>query len=515
MYIATSEIIKAIDKKAESLGISTRALMGRAGEAVAEVVRSLSPGGRVLILAGKGNNGGDGYAAALALRHSHEVTVYDIFDGGQKSEAGKYYLSECEREGIAISRGDGLSTLICRADVVVDGIFGTGFSGELSAFLGNVAQTVNESAARVVAIDLPLGVNGDTGECAEHTVRADITVALCLPKPAHLSYPAREYMGKLVMSSLGLEALLRETPFGFSYIATDGEQARRLMPKRSATANKGSFGKTLHVTGSDKYRGAAHLALEAALRSGVGITAHLDLTSALYGNKVNIPSGATLTEELRLKFPEAIYESIPENIHPVSHICFISKKYTTTLVGSGSGVSKELYSLIRALLTTEGGPLVLDADAINSVSEFGSPEDLKSAKRRVILTPHPKEFSRLSGISIEYINAHRLRVAENFAGEYNVILLLKGAGTVITDGKLTYINTTGSTALSKGGSGDVLAGLVSSLAAQGIEPLSATALAAYLHGRAGDALSETLSDYGVTPSDLPTELAKQMKQLSQ
>ena len=515
MFIATSRNINEIDTYAErTLGISTRTLMGRAGEAVAEAVRALTPSGRVLILAGKGNNGGDGYAAALSLRQSHEVAVYDVFDGGQHSEAGQYYLSECERENIPVLRGAPSAELLNRADIIVDAIFGTGYSGELTDSLRALACSINESPARVVAVDLPLGVDGDLGECDVSSVRADITVALCLPKPAHLSYPARELMGELVIASLGLSRsdLLAATKL--TYTSLDDKSALSFLPKRENTANKGSFGKVLHVTGSPKYRGAAHLALEASLRSGVGITAHLDFSSAIPESASSLGTGNTLTEELRLKFPEAIYENIPADKDPLGHICALSQKYTATLVGSGSDKSYELYTLVKALLSTEGGALILDADAINSIAEYGDLSDLRSAKRAVVLTPHPKEFSRLSGLSVEYINSHRLRCAENFAREQGVTLLLKGAGTVITDGELTYINSSGSTALAKGGSGDVLAGLTVSLSAQISSPITAAALAAYLHGKAADKLSESLSDFGVTPSDLPTELAKQIKRLT-
>jgi len=514
MNIATSENIREIDLYAEErLGISARALMGRAGEAVADAVRELSSGGNVIILAGKGNNGGDGYAAALSLSKTHAVTVYDVFGGGQRSEAGKYYLDGCVEQGVKIVSGELPVTPIDSASVIVDAVFGTGYSGSLSDKLQYIADTVNASDAAVVAVDIPLGIDADSGELSGSPVRAHITVALTLPKPAHLLYPAREYMGRVKVCSLGLDGLIGDSgakdanskadtskggiPFKFSYHCIDKSIAAKFLPKRAATSNKGSFGKTLHLTGSEKYRGAAHLALEASLRTGVGLVGYLGAVS----------------DELRLRFPEAIYENLQAKSDTVSQICEISRKYTTTLIGSGSGVSEELYNTVKALLATRGGALIIDADGINSLAAYGSAHDLKGSSRPVVLTPHPLELSRLTGLEVGYINSHRLNIARQFAAEHGVILLLKGAGTVITDGNRAYINTTGSTALSKGGSGDVLSGVIASLAAQTEDTLTAAALAAYLHGAAGDSLSKTLSDFGVTPSDLPIEIAKQINGL--
>lgn len=512
MYLATSDIIRKIDKEAEQrFNISTIELMRRAGAAIGAAVRSLCPdGSRVLILAGKGNNGGDGYAAALELCEKYSVAVCDVFSAGQRSQAGRYYLNEYKNKNLTLidayplfcngTLAPALFEAINKAEVIVDAIFGTGFTGELTQELSSLGDAVNASGASVVAIDLPLGINADTATAARHSIFADVTVALTLPKPAHICYPAKKYVGVLRICDIGLSSFIPKMEIDYSFHATDESFARDTLPKRTETANKGSFGKTLHITGSKKYVGAAHLALGTALRSGVGIVAHV-------GN-------SEINSELRINYPEAIYEDIeliPENI---GEIVTLSAKYNSVLVGCGSSVIYELSELITELIKVEGAPIILDADAINSIAKYSSSEIFKTTKRPIILTPHPLEFSRLSGLDTEYVNAHRIECAVEFAREYNVILLLKGAGTVITDGNACYINTTGSTALSKGGSGDVLAGLISSLISYSPDPLAAAALAAYIHGRAGDTLSAELSDYGVTPSDLPLELARVIKHIS-
>ena len=221
-----------------------------------------------------------------------------------------------------------------------------------------------------------------------------------------------------------------------------------------------------------------------------------------------------------MKDPEAIYlrENIEQGLDDdgVTRILDLSAAYSSIIVGSGSSPSPSLYRLVEAFLTTEGAPIVLDADAINSIAAYGdgSADVLKGAKRPVILTPHPLEFARLAGKSVTEVQSNRLTLARKFAYDHGCTVLLKGAATVVTDGNITYLNSTGSSALAKAGSGDVLAGLLASILAQGAPPLAATALAAYLHGAAGDGLSESYSQYGVTPSDLPREIARVMASLT-
>ena len=279
----------------------------------------------------------------------------------------------------------------------------------------------------------------------------------------------------------------------------DAEWAREHIPRRPEHANKGSFGRTLLLVGSPRYKGAAHLALEAALRSGVGYVGYLGTSD--------------LCRELRAKFPEAIYYEKGAYPGGVSSFSAIFGGYSSILVGCGSDISEQLLDTLESLVTTEGAPLVLDADAINTIARYSSPELFGKRKRTVILTPHPLELSRLSGLSVDDISADRVGVARELAERYGVILLLKGQGTVITDGETVYINTSGSTALAKAGSGDVLAGLIAGLLAYSHTPLESLALAAYLHGRGGDTLARSLSELGVTPSDLPRAIAHEIADL--
>ena len=493
MKIATPDMISKIDGFAvNNLNIPATELMRRSAAAVCDAVLSLSEaGGLVIILAGKGNNGGDGYAAARILSNSRKVVVCDVFSAGQRTAEGKYWLENCFSE-IIYGLTDKLFELLKKCDCIVDGIFGTGMTGEIPTVLSPLAKAVNSSKAKVVAIDLPLGVNAYDGSVSEICIKADVTVALSFMKPGLLSYPARGFVGELLLCDLSLPTGKIEDNFEFKYRFTDEAEARILLPKRSERGNKGTFGRAGLIVGSEKYLGAAHLSLEAALRGGAGLTYFI-------GNEKTIP-------ELRSKFPEAIYLE-PKSLEELKGAVL---GLDSLLIGCGSGVSEALYGFIKYALENFDGQLIIDADGLNSIAVFGTPAILKKAKKQPIITPHPLELSRLSGCTVAEIEKCRLGFAKDFSQKYNCILLLKGAATVITDGDRVFINGSGSSALAKGGSGDALSGLIASLSASGNDALSAVALAAFVHGRAGDTLSELLSPIGVTPSDLPLAMAKEL-----
>ena len=278
---------------------------------------------------------------------------------------------------------------------------------------------------------------------------------------------------------------------------TDAALAASLLPARPSDGNKGTFGRALLFCGSEAYRGAACLAAEGALAGGAGL--------------VELASCESVVSLVLSRAPSVIGTAYAPSEIGAYLPLKLTEKATAVLVGCGSGASERLALSVSELLKTPGCPVVLDADALNSLALLrgGLSDTLKGAARPVILTPHPLEFSRLSGLSPEQINADRVGVASRFAREYGVTLVLKGAGTVIAspDGEAT-VNSTGGSGLAKGGSGDVLAGLLVSLLAQGTAPYDAAILAVYLHGAAGDALTKEYSPLGVRPDDLPREIAR-------
>lgn len=268
---------------------------------------------------------------------------------------------------------------------------------------------------------------------------------------------------------------------------TDKAYVKAHLPRRTAESNKGTYGRVLLLAGSGDMRGAAALATLGALRLGAGL--------------VTLASTREVIDALSSSVYEALWldRSTPDLLER-------SDKMQSIGIGCGMGQTAETKQLVSALLDREGAPLVIDADGINVLR--GRAYLLKEAKRKVILTPHPLEFSRLCGLSIAEIQSDREGTAKAFAKEYGVTLLLKGHRTVITDGENTFVNPTGSSALAKGGSGDVLSGMLCALLAQGCTPLDAAAIAAYLHGEAGEQLAKEYSEYGVLASDLPAAAAK-------
>ena len=507
MYLSTSSMISEIDAFAEQgLGISVATLMARSGDAVANAIRTRAPkGSRVRFLCGKGNNGGDGYAAALKLMDEYDVAVYDVFGSGQRSAAGRLYLEKyIERGGKVINFRADASALdsIKNSDCIVDAIFGTGFHGEIPEDIRPLAEAVNNAEKSLkIAIDVPLGVNADDGSVFDIAISVTATVELSYIKAGLVSYPARSYVGEIICDSLDLPREKIEESFKFRHTLIDREYIREILPNREKNSNKGSFGKALLITGSDKYRGAAHLTVESALRGGVGLVSFL-------GEK-------ELVSELRQKYPEVIYNTAPplDNMTDtdIAEALNIARGYGAVLIGSGSGNTEGIRRLTLAFLGNEGAPLVLDADSLNSLASMGKEgiEAIKNSKRKVIITPHPLEFARLIGSDVDAVQSNRLSLAESFAVDTGATLVLKGAGTVITDGDTVCISPYANSALAKAGSGDVLAGFLTSLVAQNsLAPVEASSLAVYYHALAGETLAEEYSAYGVTPSDLPKEIAR-------
>ncbi len=272
---------------------------------------------------------------------------------------------------------------------------------------------------------------------------------------------------------------------------TSKDYVAKHLPRRKAESNKGTYGRALLIAGSDDMRGAAALAVLGALRMGAGL--------------VTLASTPKVIDTLSASIYEALWldRSVPDLLER-------SDKMQSVGIGCGMGQTAKTKQLVCDLLLREGAPLVIDADGINVLGGYAYL--LKEAKREVILTPHPLEFSRLSGLSVETIQNDREGTAKAFAKEYGVTLLLKGHRTVITNGEDTFINPTGSSALAKGGSGDVLCGMLCAFLAQGASPLDAAVLAAYLHGLAGERLAEVYSEYGVLASELPAEAAKLLRE---
>ena len=377
--------------------------------------------------------------------------------------------------------------VLMSSDVVIDAMLGIGISGEVREPISSIIDMVNQSPARKVCVDVPSGVDSDTGKVLGKAVRCDLTVTFAYPKIGHVLYPGREYTGKLKVASIGIPRVLADD---LRRAITTEEFARSLVPARKKDSNKGTYGRVGIVGGSVLYSGASVLSALGSMKSGAG------LTYVFTPKEVN----SVVTSN----YPEAI--SIPLESCG-GYLCERSfsdlekwiDKMDVLAIGPGMALNESTVGFLKKVIVVEK-PIVLDADGLNALSFIGV-EALKVRKNPAILTPHPGEFSRLVKRGIGEV-LYNYRLAEDFAKDTGVVLVLKGATTIVTDGEHTLFNLTGNTGLSKGGSGDVLTGIIASFVAQGLEPFEASILGVYVHGAAAH-LNKT-DESGL----LPTELAK-------
>ena len=454
----------------KTLGIPSRELMARAGRALAEETAEIAAGGEVLVVCGSGNNGGDGYVCAQELlRRGYHVKVY---------ACGDKLSPDCEREKL---RYTGKYASKIEGDVIVDCLFGTGLGREVTGEYARVIDAVNACGAYVISADIPSGMSGDGGIALGRAVRADKTVAMGELKMGFALSDGFDLCGTVVRRDIGIR--LPEDDYASVYEDAD---IKPFFPPRSRGLHKGSCGTAGLVCGSARYPGSAVLAVSAALKSGCGYV------------KVECPD--EVKAAIAPGYPQAVFVSSPD---------FSARAIA---VGPGCGVSRDLYDYTAYILKEYGGTLIIDADGLNSLAGCG-PSVLADKKCTVILTPHVKEFSRISGRSTAEILADPVGCARSFAGEYNVIVLLKGPGTVITDGTRTAINVRGCSALAKAGSGDMLTGFMCGTVARGLSPFDGAVCAAHVMGAAAELAAGKFTEYCVTSADILSCIPEAVKNM--
>ena len=477
MLLYTAEDMKKTEAAADMLGHSYADMMRLAGEGAADVLLSRFDlvGKACVVFCGRGNNGGDGYVVANRLL-KEGVKVTAVSSGG--APATSHAL---ERYELAVQNGlkvlewqdKQVKSLCEEAALVVDAICGTGFSGQLRENALYCCGLINNSPCPVAALDLPTGVCADDGTVAEGCVGADLTITFHGHKPGQLMLPGRTYCGLTVCVDIGIPSRAGQPSETHLYV--DKECVISRIPPRPEECNKGTFGRLLAVVGSEQYMGAALLATDAALRSGAG-----------YVQLASTP-----------KVCDILLPSVPESIMTrcaADHLGFIdgqsagylaeqSAKATALLVGCGLGVTPGTAHVLERLMNESEVPVVVDADGINLLAQ--NIDMLKKRRCELILTPHPAEFARLLGVTTQGVLADRMSLGSRFAAEYGVTLLLKGSCTTVftPDGLCRYVDS-GTPGLARAGSGDVLAGLIGGLLAQGLAPADAAACGAWLHGRA-------------------------------
>ncbi len=508
MKIYTSRQIRAAEAESVRLGVNFAALMENAGRAAADIFCEWYQlqGKRITVVCGKGNNGGDGFVAArlLAERGMHPCAVllcgfpstYEAFTAYEKARrAGVPILDAAKQEEECARR-------IGEADYIIDAVFGFGFGGMVREPLAGWLRRVNEARAIRISLDVPSGTSCDSASVGGTAVQADLTIAFTAPKPGHFLFPAADCCGEVVTADVGLPA---EALAGLesSVFLTQKKDISFAFQKRRKNTNKGSYGKLLAACGSKGMAGASILACKAAMRCGVGLV-QLATPGSNY-----LAAAGNLIETVLVPAPETEEGTFAGEAGPF--IVARMPSCSAVLFGCGVGSGPELDEVLAQILESARVPVVLDADGINVLAR--NIHVVRNANVPVILTPHPGEMSTLTGLSIEEIQKNRLETAVSFSKEHGVILVLKGANTIVADpqGK-AYINPTGNPGMSKGGSGDVLAGMLASFIAQGIEPVLAARAAVYVHGLAGDRCAAEKSQHGMTPTDMIDELPEVLRE---
>lgn len=499
---------RELEQRAVEYGANYADLMEMAGAAVTCFLRKHFEicGKQILILCGKGNNGGDGFVIAYRLWEAGAKVTIVLLDGLPQTELARQRLANVRSTSIhtlSLQDDEGeIDAAILQADLIVDAIYGIGFRGSVPEAMRPVFFAVNDAKVPVVAVDIPSGLNGDTGRVEGVHIKADHTITFSTKKPVHFFLPAKQDCGNVLLADVGIpEDVLRKQECGLEVV--EHFFLNPLTVPRSPETNKGSYGRLLAVCGQEGMAGAAVLAAKAAVRCGTGLV-DLALPKSLY------PVAAS-------HLVEPIFTLLQEGREGNRLLSEQLAKSTACLVGCGMGCGESERERVYELIAQSRVPLVLDADGINAVAQ--NIDILKTARAPLILTPHPGEMARLLGMTAQEVQKNRLEIARSFVQQYPVILVLKGNQTLIavpsreiseeSTSHFTskvYINPTGNPGMAKGGSGDVLAGMIAAFCAQGIKPWQAAVLGVYLHGLAGDRCAKKYSERAMLPTDLLEEL---------
>ena len=519
MKILTTAQMHKVEQDCAKVGVPISVLMENAGKAVAEEVRRILGNidqQRILVMIGPGNNGGDGLVTA---RHLHDWGAKVSVCLFSQRSTGDPNLEQVRKRRITVidvtDEGVGrFGELLPSAEVVIDALFGTGKIRSIRSLFLQALDSVSRAkkkqpGLRIIALDLPSGLDADTGEVDSACLYADDTITLGFPKPGLFISPGAERVGKVTVVDIGIPEYLVEQVTQVTRELITSEWAKSVIPRRPLEANKGSFGRVLVVAGSSNYIGAAYLACSGAIRVGAGL--------------VTLATATSLQPILASKLTEVTYLPLPESrsgtisAEAAKLIQQELGNYNVLLLGCGLGQSQSVIKLVKSiLLRLKPGlsSLVLDADALNTLAS--TPKWWQQLTDDVILTPHPGEMARLAGVSIDKVQSDRVGIAKKVAQEWHKTIVLKGAYTVIAapDGQ-SAINSVANPGLASAGTGDVLSGAIAGLVAQGLSLFEAAACGVYLHGEAGEMVKARLGDAGMIATDLLPELPLVIKRLKE
>ncbi|MBE6845381.1 MAG: NAD(P)H-hydrate dehydratase [Ruminococcus sp.] len=507
MIIVTPAQMKFLEAEADRNGNSYEKLMETAGTRLAEKIKEMlseSVVKNVVFLCGNGNNAGDCFVAARILENSDIKCFVALLCGKPKTDISEKNYNRLGNMEI-LENTEEIKKLLDSGSIslVVDGVFGTGFHGELPDNISEIFSACKD--IRILAVDVPSGGNCMTGVAANGMPAAYKTLTFGYKKVGMTQYPLKSLCGKISVADICIPDCYTEK---FEYIIneTDSAMMRKVLPRRKPDSHKGDYGRLLTVCGSECMPGACIMALEAAVKSGAGLV------------QAAVPK--TLMPVIASRLPEVMLvplETDDEGYITADNyekIINLSGKAAAVLVGCGLGVTEQTKILIKKLVTNIKCPTIIDADGINCIE--GCIDIIKQSVSDIIVTPHPAEMGRLCSKTTDMVQSDRLETALELKKEFeNLTVVLKGAGTVIAGSDKVFINPNGNPGMAKGGSGDVLAGIIASLKAQGLNSPECASLGVFIHGLAGDIAASALSMQSMTAMDIVKNLPKAFKEIAE
>ncbi len=509
MRVLTVENVKKVEAVANESGISYLQLMENAGSYCARIIRKTfekTNKRNVLIVCGKGKNGGDGFVIARKLHENNYNVTVMMTMGLPSDDISSQMLSRVRALNIPVVYYDNNGTtdnFLDDAQIIVDCIFGIGFHGESDANTQSLFSKINSSSATVISIDIPSGLEGDSGKINGVAIVADITIAILTLKPVHVLKPSLGNCGKVVLAPIGIPDRCFEK-VKTSLFTVNTEEVKQFFTIRDSISHKGTFGTVLVIGGSYEMPNAVYFASQSAVNCGAGL--------------------------VKVAFPAVMYSAIAPKTYEQTFVPLESNKSgrisqsslkrierelgkcTCVLIGCGMGNDEDTKAVTKFVIENSEVPVIIDADGINCLKD--NIDIIDNAKAPVILTPHPKEMSRIADVTVEEIQENRGAVVKAFTKAHKCILVLKGASTLVgsTVYEDMYVNSSGNPGMATGGSGDVLSGIIASFVAQGVDAFKSAVAGVYIHGMAGDDVTEKYSMMGNTPSlilkELPTTLGK-------
>ncbi|HEC98135.1 MAG TPA: NAD(P)H-hydrate dehydratase [Nitrospirae bacterium] len=505
MKVVDAREMREIDRQTiEDYGIASPVLMERAGLSVVNRIKQCFDRSiRVLVLAGSGNNGGDGLVVARLLHNEGwDVTVFLIAPPEKLSHDCLRQYETAEKMGVRIYTEKLPVLKDLRGSLVIDAILGTGLNKPLRGEISNLADRVNSARPDVVAVDIATGVSSDTGKIMGTAVKAGFTVTFGLPKVGHLIYPGAEYTGRLFVEDIGFPpALLNSESISLELI--EKERVSLLLPERLKNSYKGDYGHVLVIGGSVGKTGAPLLSARAALRSGAG------LVTIGTPERITDSLMASVLEEMTLPLPSTASGTVSREAAGTV-LDFLHEKADVLAIGPGLSTDRETVEFVLETISNSPVPMVVDADGLNALSTLDYKDlsgFLNKLRAPAVFTPHIGEMSRLFRMSIPDIADDLIGVATRFSRDTGGCLVLKGMPTLIaTPEEQCFINTTGNPGMATAGTGDVLTGIIASFMGQGLSPAEAALTGVYLHGLTGDIAVKGTTGYAFTANDLVTGL---------